>query len=255
MSSTKEKPSSRISAATANSQIQSVRNSLPGKLIVIEGTDGSGKATQTKLLIERMRREGIPVTSISFPQYGKKSAGLVEEYLNGRYGKSNEVSPYAASLFYALDRFDLSEEIRERLAEGAHIVTDRYVDANSGHQGGKIKDPKEREKFLAWLYEIEYEILHIPRPDLVVVLHMPAEIGQKLVARKQERLYIEGGKKADSHEGDLEHLKAAEQSYLWLVKKNPNDHKVIECVSGGELFSPEIIHEKIWRIIQPILVI
>src|SRR3989344_8673471 len=166
-----------------------------GKLIVIDGTDGSGKKTQTQLLIERLQKENYPAVSISFPQYGKKSAGLVEEYLNGKYGKADEVNPYTASLFYALDRFDLSSEIRARLAEGKIIVTDRYVDANAGHQGGKIKNPEERKKFIEWLYDMEYRILGILRPDTVLILYVPAEVGQKLVLEKQQRLYIEGEKK------------------------------------------------------------
>ena len=229
-----------------------------GKLIVIDGTDGSGKKTQTKLLIERFQREGYPAVSISFPQYGKKSAGLVEEYLNGRYGGAEEVSPYVASLFYALDRFDLSAEIRTRLQEGKTIITDRYVDANAGHQGGKIRDPRERGRFLSWLYDLEYGILGIPSPDLVFILHVPAEVGQHLVLAKQqqlyaERAYIEGGKKQDLHEGDLDHLKAAEGAYLWLAEQFPEDHRLIECVKEDKLLSPEEIHEKIWQEIKLLL--
>lgn len=229
-----------------------------GKLIVIDGTDGSGKKTQTKLLIDRFQKEGRPAVSISFPQYGKKSAGLVEEYLNGRYGKAEEVSPYVASIFYALDRFDLSHEIRTSLEQGKTIITDRYVDANAGHQGGKIRDPRERGRFISWLYDLEYRILGIPSPDVVFILHVPAEVGQKLVLAKQqqlytERAYIEGGKKQDLHEGDLEHLKAAEGAYLWLAEEFPQDHKLIECVEGDRLLSPDEIHEKIWQDVKPLL--
>lgn len=229
-----------------------------GKLIVIDGTDGSGKKTQTKLLIDRLQKEGHRAISISFPQYGKKSAGLVEEYLNGRYGKAKEVSPYVASLFYALDRFDLSAEIRTRLEENKIIVTDRYVDANAGHQGGKIRDPRERGRFISWLYDLEYRILGIPSPDIVFILHVPAEVGQRLVLAKQQRLYaerayIEEGKKQDLHEGDLEHLKAAEGAYLWLTEEYPNEHKLIECVKEDRLLSPEEIHEKIWQEVFPLI--
>ena len=224
-----------------------------GKLIVIDGTDGSGKKTQTRLLLERLQQEGYPALSIAFPQYGKKSAGLVEEYLNGKYGRPEEVSPYTASLFYALDRFDLSAEIRTGLEEGKIIITDRYVDANAGHHGGKIKDLQERTKFLEWLYDLEYRILGIPRPDIVCILHVPAEVGQRLVAEKQQRLYIEGGKALDAHEADLGHLEAAEESYLWLAKQFPEDHQVIECTENGKLLSPEEIHEKLRQAVAPIL--
>lgn len=224
-----------------------------GKLIVIDGTDGSGKKTQTALLIEHLQKNRHEIASIAFPQYGKKSAGLVEEYLNGKYGRPEEVNPYAASLFYALDRFDLSIEIKKALEDGKTVVTDRYVDANAGHQGGKITDPEERKKFLHWLYEMEYRILGIPRPDFTIILHVPAGLGQTLARKKQQRLYIEGGKTLDVHENDLGHLKAAEESYLWLAQRFPRDHRVIECVKRGKLLSPEQIHIKVWNIIQPVV--
>lgn len=222
-------------------------NSPSGKLIVIDGTDGSGKKTQTQLLLDRLQKAGYPTISISFPQYGKKSAGLVEEYLNGKYGKADALDPYIASLFYALDRFDLSHDIKKSLDEGKIIVTDRYVDANAGHQGGKIKDPEDRKRYIAWLYNLEYRILGIPKPDVVFILHVPAEIGQQLVLTKQQRLYLEEGKKTDAHEADLDHLKAAEKTYLWLAKQYPLDHKIVECVRSGEMLSREEIHGIIWK--------
>ena len=224
-----------------------------GKLVVLEGTDGSGKGTQLKLLMGRLEKEGIRAISLAFPQYGKKSSGPIEEYLNGKYGAPKEVNPYAASLFYAIDRFDVSQEIKARLEEGYLVALDRYVDSNAGHQGGKIKDPKEREKFIEWLYDIEYRILGIPKPNLVIILHVPAEIGQKLVTQKQQRLYLDGGKKTDAHEADLEHLKAAEESYLWLAQKIPEDHLKVECTDNNSLLKPEAIHEKVWKIVTPII--
>lgn len=224
-----------------------------GKLIVIEGTDGSGKSVQTKLLVEKLAKEGCKIATTSFPQYGKKSAGLIEEYLNGKYGEPKQVSPYAASLFYALDRFDLAKEIRARINEGFIFITDRYVDSNTGHQGGKIKNPREREKFIKWLYSLEYRILGIPKPDLVIILHVPAEIGQKLVTQKQRRFYLKNGKTHDTHERDLEHLKNAEKAYLWLAKKFSRDHKVIECLDNKKLLTPEKIHKKVWDRIKKVL--
>ena len=221
-----------------------------GKLIIIEGTDGSGKSVQTKLLTEKLQKKGYEVAAASFPQYGKKSAGLVEEYLNGKYGKPENVSPYAASLFYALDRFDLSQELKKLLKNGFIVVLDRYVDSNAGHQGGKIKNSKERNKFLGWLYEIEYKILNIPKPNLTLILHMPADISHKLIAQKKTRSYLKKGKTRDTHEADLNHLKAAEASYLWLARKYPKDHLVIECAEKGQPLSPEKIQEEIWRTVQ-----
>lgn len=225
---------------------------MKGKLIVIEGTDGSGKATQTKILAERLKKEGKSVFTLSFPQYGKKSAGLIEEYLNGKYGDPSAVNPYAASLFYSLDRFDATREIRRRLDAGEVVILDRYVDSNVGHQGGKIKDLKERGKFINWLYEIEYGIFEVPKPDLVLILHVPAEIGQKLVQKKQTRNYIENGKQ-DRHEADLEHLKNAEASYLWLAKNYPENHRIIECVEDNRLLTPEAISEIVYSNAKSVL--
>ena len=221
-----------------------------GKLIVIEGTDGSGKSVQTRLLAEKLKKEGRRIIAASFPQYGKKSTGLIEEYLNGKYGAPGAVSPYAASLFYALDRFDFSYELKKFLAEGLDVVLDRYVDSNAGHQGGKITNLKEREKFLSWLYDLEYRILGIPRPDVVLFLHVSAEIGQKLVAKKQQRLYLERGKTHDVNEGDIGHLKAAEESYLFLVKKYPKEHHMIECVRNGNLAAPDEIAAMVWSLVK-----
>src|SRR6266403_2732213 len=145
-----------------------------GKFIVIDGTDGSGKTTQFKLLQDTLQAEGYEVETTDFPQYGKKSAGLVEEYLNGKYG--NEVNPYASSIFYAVDRFDASKQMQEWLDQGKIILSNRYVLASAGHQGGKIEDKDERVKFFRWLNNLEYKIFGIPQPDLNIILHVPAAI-------------------------------------------------------------------------------
>lgn len=216
-----------------------------GKLIVIEGTDGSGKKTQTALLIERLKKGGLKAIPASFPQYGTKSAGPTEEFLSGKYGKPTEVDPYISSLFFAVDRFDLSQELKKLLADDYIIILDRYVDSNVGHQGGKIKDPHEREKYVEWLYNFEYKIMGIPKPDLALILHVPAEVNEKLIQQKQTLIAVE-----KNHELGLEHLKNAEASYLWLAKKYPENHRVIECVESGQLLPPEKIHEKVWNIIK-----
>lgn len=224
-----------------------------GKLIVIEGTDGSGKATQTNMLIRRLLAERISVGSFSFPQYGKKSAGLIEEYLNGKYGPADAVHPYAASLFYALDRFDASFRIRNLLEEGYVVILDRYVDSNACHQGGKIDDNSERELFWEWLYTIEYKVLRAPGPDLVCILRVPATVSQELIATKQQRLYIEGGKTTDEHESNLDHLKRAEQTYVRLAEHEPVNHRLIECVRDGALLSKEEVHELVWNEVKHVV--
>ena len=224
-----------------------------GKLIVIDGTDGSGKATQTHLLVERLRKENYPVKMVDFPQFGKKSCGPVEEYLNGHYGTSEEVGPYKASILYAVDRFDASFEIREKLETGVNIICNRYVSSNMGHQAGKIHNRVKRKKFLTWLYELEYEYFEIPRPDLNIILHVPSELAYKLAAKKRPRKYLEGNRKHDIHEADKKHLNDAEQAYLDLAKTF-QDFKKIECMDQtNKMLSPEKIHELIWRNVVKIL--
>jgi len=221
-----------------------------GVLIILEGIDGSGKRTQAELLIKRLKRAGYAVEIKSFPQYGKKSAGMVEEYLNGAYGEANAVNPFAASLFFALDRFDAARDIRRWLSDGKIVVLDRYTDSNVGHQGGKITDENERRRFLEWLYHEEYALMEIPKPDLVLILHVPAGTGQKLVGKKQPRKYLAGGRSHDAHEQNLSHLEAAERAYLWLARERPDDHIVIECTKGGAMLSPMAIHQNVWKIIE-----
>ncbi|MBI4778894.1 deoxynucleoside kinase, partial [Candidatus Falkowbacteria bacterium] len=149
-------------------------NKNQGKFIVIDGTDGSGKATQTQLLAQRLERVGLNVAIADFPQYNTKSAGPVEEYLSGKYGSPEEVGPYQASIFYACDRYDASFKIKTWLAEGKIVISNRYVTANMGHQGGKISNLLEKKHFFDWLYQLEYEIFNIPRPDLNIILHVDA---------------------------------------------------------------------------------
>lgn len=220
-----------------------------GRFIVIDGTDGSGKATQTKMLLETLKMENYPVEMVDFPQYGTKSAGIIEEYLNGKYGS---VSPQAASIFYAIDRFDASYKIRQWLLEGKIVISNRYVTANAGHQGGKIKDHFQRMKFFKWLNNLEYEVFNIPRPDLNIILHVPAEMAQKLVDKKSanDRKYAEG-KKRDLHEADLDHLKNAENVYLEIAKLFPNT-KLVECVEAGKLLEPNTVHNKVWQLVRRI---
>lgn len=222
-----------------------------GKFIVIDGTDGSGKATQTNLLVEKLKNNAYEVEIADFPQYGKKSAGLVEEYLNGKYGGAEEVGPYRASIFYACDRYDASFKIKKYLAEGKVVVSNRYVTANLGHQGGKIKNSIERKKFFDWLYNLEYEIFSIPRPDINLILHVDAAIAQKLVDQKGERDYINGIKR-DIHEDDLEHLRDAEKVYLEIATSFPN-FALIECCENNQIMTKGKISELIWNKVKNFL--
>jgi len=215
-----------------------------GKFIVISGTDGSGKATQTKLLIDRLKLEKYDVETIEFPQYGNKSAALVEEYLNGKFGKANEVTPYQASIFYACDRFAAAPKIRQWLSEGKTVIANRYVSANMGHQTGKIKDNDKRDKFLKWLEELEFGIFNIPRPDVNILLFVPPEVGQTLVDSKGHRDYV-GGEKRDIHEADINHLKDAADAYKYVANKY--SWPIIDCTKDGKLMTITDIHEMVWE--------
>ena len=221
-----------------------------GKFIVIDGTDGSGKATQTELLANRLRAAGLTVKIADFPQYNTKSAGLVEEYLSGKYGSPEEIGPYRASIFYAADRYDASFKIRKWLAEGKIVISNRYVTANMGHQGGKIDNPLERKNYFEWLDKLEYGLFNIPRPDLNIILYVPAEISQQLALGRAKVDWA--GKTRDIHQESLNHLKKAEQSYLEIAKTFPS-FALIECARNGQIMPREEIASLVWRKVASLL--
>jgi dTMP kinase len=221
-----------------------------GKFIVIDGADGSGKATQTALLVKNLRKAGYEVRVEDFPQYGKKSAALVEEYLNGVYGSAQELGPYIPSIFYAVDRFAASQRIRDNLKRGYIVVTNRYVTANMGHQGSKIRDSKKRQQFYDWLFGLEYGFFKIPRPDLTIILHLPACVAQKLANQKKKRSYLKG-KKRDIHENDLGHLQKAEKTYLEMAKVF--GYNLVECYKQNKILKREETAKLIWEDAKKIL--
>jgi len=220
-----------------------------GKLIVICGTDGSGKGTQTNILVERLEKENIKVKMFDFPRYGEKSAGMVEEYLNGNFGDANEVGPYRGSIFYAVDRYAASFEMKKLLNEGYNIICNRYTSANKGHQAGKINDKKERDKYLDWENDLEYNIFDIPKEDMNIFLYVNPEISQKLVDNKEKRSYTD--KKRDIHEADLDHLKNAANAYKYVAEKEK--WETVNCVKDNKIMSIPEIHEMIWEKVIKIL--
>jgi dTMP kinase len=221
--------------------------SIQGRLIVIEGTDGSGKATHSKIVFERLMKEGISCEHVDFPQYGKPSAAMIEKYLNGELGPINEISPKAASIFYALDRFEKSRDLWKWLKEGKIIICNRYSTSNKGHQAAKIREKEKIDEFLEWLDDLEYNTFGIPRPDKVIFIHMPAKIGQSLVDLKGKREYT-NGKKKDAHESDLNHLECAERAYIYVAKKE--GWQTIEASDGKKPYSIEENAEKVYKAVK-----
>ncbi len=222
-----------------------------GKFIVIDGTDGSGKTTQLNLLKTKLEAEGYSVAVADFPQYNTKSAGMVEEYLSGKYGSAKEVDPYKASIFYAVDRFDASSQIKTWLAEGKIVLANRYTSASLGHQGGKINNPLERKIFFNWLYDLEYKIFEIPKPDLTIILQVEPEISFNLAKNRAREDWK--GKTKDIHENDFEHLKQAEQTYLEIATSLPG-FRLIKCTHNNEILSPEAIHFLVWLAASQLIV-
>ncbi|HKU17974.1 MAG TPA: FAD-dependent thymidylate synthase [Candidatus Saccharimonadales bacterium] len=222
-----------------------------GTFIVIEGTDGSGKATQFALLAERLAQAGYQVATFDFPQYDKPSSYFVTQYLNGNYGSADEVGPYTASLFYALDRFEAAPAIRAALDAGKVVIANRFTGSNMAHQGTKFRNAEERRGYFIWLDNLEFEMLRIPRPDMSFVLRVPAEIAQTLVDQKDARTYTD--KKRDIHEADLAHLQRSVEVYDDLAQLFPKDFQRIDCVRDSKLLDVETIQAMLWGKISPLL--
>lgn len=223
--------------------------SKKGKFIVIEGTDGSGKTVQSQRLIKRLKKNNFSIKSLDFPRYQEPSSYFVKQYLNGNYGSWKEVSGYRASLFYALDRFAASDEIKKWKEKGEIIISNRYVVSNLAHQGLKIRNKSERKNFYQWVENLEYHVLSLPRPDLNIFLHVPAEIAFDLVGEKKKREYL-GNKKRDIHERDINYLKKAEKIFCEVVDLFPKRFKKVECVKKGKILSMDEIEEKVWQIVK-----
>ena len=228
-----------------------IKKNRTGFFLVLEGTDGSGKGTQFKLLTERLQREGYEVATFDFPQYEEPSSYFVREYLNGNYGTAEEVGPYTSSLFYALDRFQAADKIRQALFEGKVVLANRFVGSNMAHQGTKFNNAEERRGYFIWLDNLEFEMLRVPRPDTSFVLRVPADIAQKLVDQKEVRSYTD--KKRDLHEADIDHLRRSVEVYDDMCQLFPKDFQRLDCTRGDDMLAIETIHDLIWQKVEPML--
>lgn len=225
--------------------------SLNGTLLAIEGTDGSGKATQQQRLAERLKAKGYDVLAIDFPRYKSRSSYFVRQYLKGHYGNLDDVGPYVAALFYALDRYQAAPVIREALEQGKIVVTDRFTASNMAHQGSKLVHPEERKALFNWVQSLEYQLLGIPRPQKSIVLYVPAGIAQDLAVGQTVALH--GAGKLDIHETDLNHLHRANEAYDEICQLMPDDFTKIDCARGNQMLGVEAIHDLIWQKVQPLL--
>ena len=219
-----------------------------GKLFVIDGTDGSGKQTQFNKLKERLEAEGVNLKVVSFPNYDSRSSSLVKMYLEGEFGQNaQEVSPYIASTFYAADRYATFQTgYKKFYEEGGIILADRYTTANMVHQAGKIKDKEEREKFLDWLWDFEFNLYGLPVPTKSFFLNMPTEYAVKLMENRENKFTHET--KKDIHERDKQHLLDAYNAACDLVQKY--DWHEVKCVKDDKIRSIEDIHEEIYQEIK-----
>ena len=211
-----------------------------GKLIVIEGLDGSGKSTQLNLLPQRLAEKGIETRSVSFPDYDNPSSTLVKMYLKGDFGKKpSDVNAYAASVFYTVDRYaSFKQSWGEFYNGGGTIVSGRYTTSNAVHQTSKL-EKSEWESFLSWLYDFEYNKIGIPKPDLVIFLDMPVEVSQKLLDTR----YTENGGKKDIHECDVDYLNRCREAARFTA--DYSGWKVISCAENGEPRTIEAISDDI----------
>ncbi len=226
---------------------------MPGTLIVLDGADGAGKATQTRLLVDRLSAEGYVVHTLDFPQYTQNHFGrLLRECLDGKRGDFIATDPRIASTLYAADRYESSATIREWLEAGAVVILDRYVSSNMLHQGAKIFDEEELSNFLTWLDAMEHGIFAIPRPDVIVYLDVPFAVRKKLKAEA-----VAAGKhgaevKVDQAEANDQHQQDSEENAKRLVALH-NEWRTVVCVDGETLLTREAIHEQVYETVKPIL--
>lgn len=215
-----------------------------GKLIVLEGTDGVGKSTQFSLLLERLQNASIPCRTVAFPQYQEPSSALIRMYLGGEFGtKPSDVNAYAASVFYAVDRYaSWKKDWQKDYEDGTLIVCDRYTTSNAVHQGSK-EPPEKRADYYRWLYETEFQLLGLPKPDLVIYLDAPIELTEAMMRKREAQTNTN----ADIHEKDLAYLRLCRSSgreaaefYGW---------EIINCAKDGAMRTREDIHEEIFRLV------
>ncbi len=220
-----------------------------GKLIVIDGSDGSGKTTQWDLLKKRFKKEKIPYFVVDFPIYKSFFGKFIKKYLYGEFGDPKRLNPYYSSFPYALDRFLYREKIDKALKEGRVVLTNRYVASNEIYQGAKLNNKEEKEEYLKWINKFEYEILKSPKPDLMIYLFVPVEISKNLLERRASE---NKNRKIDKHESSFEYQKKVVKNSKYLCNKYKY-WELINCIENKKLLSKKDIHEKVWQEVRKVI--
>lgn len=220
---------------------------MNGTLFVIEGVDGSGKATQTDLLYQALQKQERPVRKISFPNYDSPSSSLIKMYLNGEFGTDPQaVNAFATSVFFAVDRFaSFRKDWQKFYEDGGIIIADRYVTSNLVHQASKISDAAEKERYIAWLSDLEYNIFGLPQPDCVIFLDMPPTCSLQL---RQQRNALKQGLTQDIHEADQHYLQQAYENAV-AIAQHQQWHTIHCATPDGNIRSIEDIHRQILQTI------
>lgn len=226
---------------------------INSKIIVIEsGTDASGKETQTNLLCKRLNDEGKKVVKFSFPNYESESSTFVKMYLNGEFGENpDDINPYISSIFFGMDRYaTYMREIKKYINEGYIIIIDRYTTSNMTYQASKIKGITEREKFLDWLYDFEFNLLGLPKPEVVIFLDVPVETAEDLmkIREQKDQNLNKNDLKKDIHEQDIEYLKKTYYVAKYISSKYKWNE--IRCIKDGKFRSREDISKDIYNVVK-----
>ena len=213
---------------------------MKGKLIVFEGTDGSGKATQSSLLCDELTHRGIPFRKLEFPRYQEESSALIRLYLGGAFGdKPDDVNAYAASVFYSVDRYaSYKQDWGAFYESGGLLIADRYTTSNAVHQTAKLP-PEQRDAFLDWLFDFEYRLLGLPEPTRVLYLDMPTEVTERMMRRRESDTHTT----ADIHERDADYLRHCRENAAHVVERCGWTR--IDCARDGAPRTIEDIHREV----------
>lgn len=229
-----------------------MKPNMRGRLIAIEGIDGAGKGTQANRLHDRLIAEGLRTVMFSFPRYAETNfGGFIGDYLNGGFGSLEQVHPFLASLLFAGDRFESRGTLLAALADNDVVICDRYIGSNAAHQGARVSE-QERERFIARIETVEYEVFQLPRTDATLLLDLSVRNAKQLISTKSQRVYTEQAE--DLHEADGDYLSSVRETYRALAARSPEWH-LIACEREQSVRTVEDIADDIWTAVSPIVAV